>query len=194
MITLKVINNGIFNLKVYGKFAVLDFNPSDSKYSKELVDSSYARERDYLIRLQKYSWAPKLKYSIDNCRQIYIEYNDVSCEDSLPNDWKEQLEVIIQDLHTEGIYKPSMYSKYFFVTTEGTMKALAFYSASDYTEQPIDMKFYEAILNPDRKAVVDELAVEGKLDMGLLVKRAYTDYIKWQDDVLPIIYSKVYPQ
>jgi hypothetical protein len=189
---LKVINQGIFNLKVYGKFAVLDFNPQDNKYSKELVDSSYARERDYLKRLQQYSWAPRVKYSIDGCRQIYIEYNDVSCEDTLPTTWKEQLETIVQDLHNEGIYKPSLYPKYFFSTDDGVMKALAFYSASDYAEQPIDMKFYEAILNPDRKAVVEELAVDGKLDMGLLVKRAYTDYIKWQDDALPNIYTKVY--
>ena len=189
---MKVINQGIFNLKIYNTFAVLDFNPSDNKYPKELVDSSYQRERDYLVRLQKYSWAPKLKHSIDACRQIYIEWDGNTCDEVLCDDYKEQLETIVRDLHQEGIYKPSFYPKYFYVDGTGQMRAFAFYSASDYSEQPIDMKFYEPILNPDRKSLVDKLAKNGKLDMGVLVRHAFNDYIEWPDNPLPSIYSKVY--
>lgn len=189
---MKVINNGIFNLKIYNKFAVIDFNPNDSKYPEELVNSSYKREKDYLLRLQKYNWAPVVKYCIDNCRQIYIEWSGSTCDETLCDDYKEQLESIVQDLHKENIYKPSFYPKYFYVDDAGVLKAFAFYSASDYSEQPIDMKFYEPILNPDRKALIDTLAVDGKLDMGVLVKHAYTSYIDWPDNPLPSIYSKVY--
>lgn len=189
---MKLIKNGIFNLKIYSTFAVIDFNPSNSKYPVELIDSCYQREKNYLLRLQQYKWAPVVKYCIDNCRQIYIEWSGSTCDETLCNDYKEQLEAIVKDLHQEGIYKPSFYPKYFYTDNSNTLKAFAFYSASDYSEQPIDMKFYEPILNPDRQALVDELAVDGKLDMGVLVKHAYTSYIDWPDNPLPSIYAKVY--
>ncbi len=189
---MKIINNGIFNLKIYNKFAVIDFNPIDSKYSQELIDSSYQREKNYLQRLQKYKWAPTIKHTLDSCRQIYIEWSGVTCDQALCNDYKEQLEEIVKDLHKEEIYKPSFYPKYFYIDETQTLKAFAFYSASDYSEQPIDMKFYESILNPDRKSLIEKLAVDGKLDMGILVKHAFNDYIDWPDNPLPTIYTKVY--
>jgi hypothetical protein len=72
------------------------------------------------------------------------------------------------------------------------MRAYGFYSSSDQSEQPIDMSFYEPILNPQRKELVEKIANKGKLDMNVLVKHAFTDYIKWPDDALVDIYNKVY--
>lgn len=189
---MKVINHGIFNLKVYGTFAVMDFNPNGNRYPDELVTASFERERDYLKRLEDYEWAPKVMRVINSLRQIYIEWHHNTCEDKLPDNWKEQLETIACDLAEQRIYKPSFYPKFFYTDANDTIHAYAFYSASDHSEQPIDMKFYEPILNEDRKALVDKLAVDGKLDMGVLQQHAFTDYIKWPEDALPEIYSKVY--
>ena len=54
------------------------------------------------------------------------------------------------------------------------------------------MNFYRPILNAKRSIVVDELEVDGTLDMKLLVERAFNDYIKWPGDPLPKIYEEVY--
>jgi hypothetical protein len=54
------------------------------------------------------------------------------------------------------------------------------------------MDFYTPILNPERKALVQQLQTDGKLDMGVLVKHAFTDYIKWPGNPLPTIYNKVF--
>jgi hypothetical protein len=103
-----------------------------------------------------------------------------------------QLENIARDLHKEQIYKPNFYPKYFYTDSSGIMHSYAFYSASEYKEQPIEMDFYRPILNPQRKALVDMIETDGKLDMGILVKHAFTDYIKWPGDPLPEIYQRVF--
>ena len=54
------------------------------------------------------------------------------------------------------------------------------------------MDFYKPILNEDRLRLVEQLSVDGNLDMKLLVERAFNDYIKWPGDPLPTIYKKVY--
>lgn len=170
----------------------MDFNPQGDRYPKELIDSSFERECRYLDRLKGYAWAPEVLYIIKNCRQIYFKWYGSNCEEQLCDGWEDQLETIVSDLHKEGIHKPSFYPKFFYTDNKGNMRAYAFYSASDKTEQPIDMKFYEPILNPQRKELIGKIAKEGKLDMGVLVKHAFTDYIKWPDNALADIYKKVY--
>jgi hypothetical protein len=48
------------------------------------------------------------------------------------------------------------------------------------------------MLNKDRLEMIEQIANDGKLDIALLMKRAFTEYIKWPDDVLPDIYKQVY--
>lgn len=186
------IDHGIFNLQIGEGVAVMDFNPKGDRYPTELVNEVYARECRYIEQLSKYSWAPKNVHLMKPFRQVYFQWHANTCEDLVPDNYKQQLEQIVRDLHSEQIYKPSFYPKYFYTDDVGQLHAYAFYSASDYSEQPISMDFYRPILNPQRKALVEQLEVDGKLDMGILVKHAFTDYIKWPEDPLPEIYRKVY--
>jgi hypothetical protein len=191
---LIVIDHGIFNLEIDGNLACMNFNPTGDRYPTELINSSFEREVRYLLQLKKYSWAPEAVNVDRQFRRVYFKWHNNTCEEKLSTNWKEQLEQIARDLHTEKIYKPSFYTKYFYIDNEDQMHAYAFYSASDYVEQPISMEFYQPILNTQRKSLVEELQVDGKLDMGLLVKHAFTDYIKWPDDPLPELYHKIYLQ
>jgi hypothetical protein len=170
----------------------MDFNPQSSRYPQDLITSSFERERNYLLQLIKYAWAPELLEINPHTRQIVFKWYGTTCEDSVPTNYIEQLEQITRDLHTEQIYKPSFYTKYFYTDTSGQLHAYAFYSSSSYSEQPISMEFYNPILNPQRKALIEQLQTDGKLDMGILVKHAFTDYIKWPGDPLPKIYQKVF--
>jgi hypothetical protein len=192
---LTVINNGIFNLVIEKGIACMDFNPSSGRYPEQLVNSSFEREFRYLRQLHGRTWSPEVVNYDFLTRRIYFKWYDNTCEQKLSTNWKEQLENIVRDLAQLQIYKPSFYPKFFYVDDKNNMRAYAFYSASDASEQPIAMDFYRPILNADRAAVVDSLVSEdGKLDMKHLVKRAFTDYIKWPDDALKEIYYKVYPQ
>jgi hypothetical protein len=191
---LIVIDHGIFNLEIDGNLACMNFNPSGDRYPTTLIDSSFEREVRYLLQLKKYIWAPEI-VNVDNpFRRVYFKWHNNTCEKKLSTNWKEQLEQIARDLHIEQIYKPSFYTKYFYIDDNDQMHAYAFYSASDYSEQPISMDFYQPILNTQRKSLVEELQIDGKLDMGLLVKHAFTDYIKWPDDLLLELYHKIYLQ
>lgn len=173
----------------------MDFNPEGSRYPQALVNEVYARECRYLERLAKYPWAPEGIQLMKPFRQVYLKAHNNTCEHYVPDNFKEQLEQIVRDLHAEGIYKPNFYPKYFYTDENGQLHTYAFYSSSDYSEQPIHMDFYRPILNPKREELVDFLLGDSKtLDMGVLIERAFNDYIKWPEDPLPEIYRKVYQQ
>jgi len=192
LIILTIIDNGIFNLVIDGETACMDFNPVGTRYPTDLINSSFKRESVFLYRLQQYKWAPKKVYVEIATRKIYFEWHGNTCDDAVPSDYVCQLENIARDLHKEQIHKPNFYPKYFYTDSSGIMHSYAFYSASEYKEQPIEMDFYRPILNPQRKALVEMIETDGKLDMGILVKHAFTDYIKWPGDPLPKIYQRVF--
>lgn len=191
---MNIINHGIFNLIDEGDRACLDFNPEGDRYPKDLVDSSFRRECRYLLRFQNYKWAPKRVYVEIAKRKLYFDWSGNTCEDYVPTNFAEQLENITRDLHKEKVYKPSFYPKYFFADKDDNLIAYGFYSSSDYKEQPINIDFYRPILNPQRRLLVEQIEVDGKLDMGILVRHAFTNYIKWPNDPLPKIYNNVYCQ
>ena len=189
---MKIIDQGIFTLEIDGNIATMNFGKTNSKYPVELVNASFDRERRNLLRLIKYKWAPELVEINPHTNRISFKWYNNTCETTLPIGWKEQLEQITADLHTEQLYKPNFYPKCFYIDNSGTMHSFVFYSTSDYDEQPISMEFYKPILNDDRLELVNNLAVDGKLDMGILIKHAFNDYIEWPDNALIEIYKKVY--
>lgn len=170
----------------------MDFNPVDTKYSQELIQSSFEREVKYLEKIAHHWWAPEQISINRTARKISFRFYGETCETKLPESYVSQLEMIARDLHNLKIYKPSFYPKYFYPDAEGKLHAFTFYSCSDYDEQPITMDFYKPILNEDRLKLVESLAVDGKLDMKLLVEQGFNDYIKWPGNPLPEIYKKVY--
>lgn len=189
---MTIIEHGIFNLIIDKNQACMNFNPNGDRYPKELIDSSFHRETRYLIRLKDYNWIPEITKIDDNKRQIFFKWYQNTAETYLGSNWKTQLYKIVQDLHKEKICKPSFYPKYFYTDNNDQLHAWAFYSASDYIEQPINMEFYQPILNPERKALIDKLQVNGTMDMRILMKHAFTDYIKWPQNALSDIYQKIY--
>lgn len=176
-------SNGVF---------CLDFNPEDTKYPKELIDYAYHREVYYLKRLSAYKWCPELLGNTDNDRKVYIKWYNNTCEDSLPDNFGEQLLAICEDLNREQIYKPSFYRKFFFTDPSKTMKAFTWYSASNYNEQPLSVDFFRPILNNDRLELVEQLATDGKLDVKILIEKAFNNYIVWPDNELKKIYERIY--
>ena len=170
----------------------MDFNPVGDRYPIDLINSSFEREVRYLKRLQHFKWSPEILNIDYKKRRVDFKWYGNTCENTLPNNYVEQLEIIAQDLFLEKIYKPSFYPKYFYTDSENKIHSYAFYSASDFSEQPISMDFYRPILNPQRAELVSRLECNGKLDMDVLVKYAFTDYIKWPGDPLPEIYRKTY--
>jgi len=170
----------------------MDFNPIGTRYPQKLVTSSFERECRYLQRLSNYNWYPEVIGCDYTNRKIYFNWYHNTCEDKLSTNWKEQLEIIVRDLAEQQIYKPSFYPKFFYIDNNDNMRAYAFYSASDRSEQPISMEFYRPILNPERATLVDRLEVNGKLDMDVLQWHAFNNYIKWPEDILPVIYQKVF--
>lgn len=170
----------------------MDFNPTDSKYPKELIDYAYKREVYYLQRLQKYTWCPELLGSVDSDRKVFFKWYNNTCEEYVPNNCYDQLLVMVQDLHKEQIYKPAFYKKYFYTDGNNNMRGFTWYSASNYNEQPLSVDFFRPILNQDRLELIEQLATDGKLDVSILIEKAFNHYIEWPGNILQRIYERVY--
>ena len=170
----------------------MDFNPTSDRYPEPLIQSSFERELRYINRLRKYPWAPELLEVSANERKLYIKWYDNTCEDRIPNDYAAQLLFMCSDLYREQIYKPSFYPKYFYTDNMNRMHMFNFYTAFDYSEQPLNVNFYSPILNGDRKELVDKISQDGLLDVKLLMKYAFTEYINWPNNILKDIYKKIY--
>lgn len=170
----------------------MDFNPTDPKYPEELIDYAYNREVYYLKRLNKFKWCPELLENVDSERKVYFKWYHNTCEETLPNNFSEQLLMMTEDLNREEIYKPSFYRKFFYVDKLNTMKAFTWYSSSNYSEQPLSVDFFRPILNNDRLELVEQLATDGKLDVKILIEKAFNNYIEWPNDALKKVYERVY--
>lgn len=174
---------------------------ADKTYAEELVQSSFEREVRNLDAVKGYPWAPEV-ISIDHdSRTIFLKWYEKCCDlldkdgvdfSTIAPNWQEQLEQIVRDLHKLELYKVSFYPNCFYFDANGKLRTYMFYTVSTYAEQPIDISFYEAMLNEDRMAMIRKLAPSGKLDMKLLYEQAFKQYIKWPGDPLPAIYERVY--
>lgn len=182
-----MLNMSIYNFTTNNDLAQMIFTASD-RYPVELVESSFKRECDFILRLQGYSWAPEITEINHTTNTIAFKWYD----NPLPNNWKDQLEQIVRDLHFEKIFKPSFYPKYFYVDNNNTLHAFNFYTAFNYSESPVNVDFYRPILNDDREELIDKIAPDGMLDLNLLTFHAFTIYIEWPDNALKDIYYKVY--
>ena len=190
---MKIIDYGIFVLKIDNNRATMDFNPSNPKYSKELIDSSFQREVKFSSMVTNYKWGPKNIQVENDLKRISFDwYGNTLDQEELPISWKIQLEQIVKDLKDNKIYKPNFYQKCFYIDKDQIIHAFSFYSTSTENEQPIAMDFYRAILNEDRLSVVNELSTNGMLHMEVLIRRAYSDYIIWPDNALKEIFNNVY--
>lgn len=170
----------------------MDFNPEGTRYPNELVDDCFQRELRYLKNLKDYYWVPEVLDVNTSKRTISFKWYNNTCEDIVPHNYKEQLLQITKDFHKENLIKPNLYTKYFYVDNSENIHSYAFYSTSSYAEQPINISFYSPILNATRQELVNELTKDDFLDMRVLLKHAYTNYIKWPEDPLPQIYNQVY--
>lgn len=182
----------IFKSLVKDDIFCMDFNPDDKKYPEELIQYSFDREVKYLTLLTDYDWVPEVIDIDKPNRKIYFKWYHNTCETLLPANYKEQLLQIVKDLHKEQIYKPSFYTKFFYVDNDNKMHAMTWYSASNYNEQPLCVEFFKPILNQDRLELIEKMATNGKLDVGLLIDKAFNNYIQWPDNPLPEIYKTVY--
>jgi len=108
----------------------------------------------------------------------------------LPTDWKTQLENIVYYLNEYQIYKPAFYRKCFYCDNVGKLRTYSFYTACEYNDSVIDIDFYMPILNEDRKQLVETLAKNRKLDVSLLIEKAFLEYIDWPDNVLKDCYFR----
>jgi hypothetical protein len=197
------IEHGVYSLykSVDNKFLCQAYE-NTKKYGMMLMRSCFIRDLNLIDSpISKYPWCAEFADETRDGYKIFLHFDGILCQEILDRgekledycpDWKQQLEQMCVDLHKEEICKLSMYPKCFFINSNKQLKAFGHFSSSRYLEQPMNMEMYMPLFNDERGAMVNKLMVGGTLDMRLLREKAFNEYIKWPDDVLPAIYSRVY--
>lgn len=189
---MNTIDYGVFLLRINNDIATMDFNPEGDRYPQYLIDDVFNRETKFLNQLKDYSWIPEvLSINFDDKKINFKWYNN-TCDDLIVGSFKEQLLKITKDLHKEKLIKPNFYPNCFYTDDNDILHTFAFYSTSTYDEQPININFYSSILNEERESLIKSLTPNEFLDMRILQKQAYKNYIKWPENPLPKIYEEVH--
>lgn len=197
------IERGVYNLykSTDNKFLCQEYEVKP-QYGMMLMRSCFIRDLNFIDSpMSKYPWSAKFADETKDGYKIFLYFDGTLCQEILDRgekledycpDWKQQLEQMCVDLHKEGICKLSMYTKCFFIDSNKQLKAFGHFSTSRYLEQPMSMEMYMPLFNNERSKMVNQLMVGSTLDMRLLRKKAFNEYIKWPDDVLPGIYNRVF--
>lgn len=201
------IETGVYNLykSTDNKFLCQEYEVKE-RYGSMLMRSCFIRDLNFIDScspISKYQWCAEFADETREGYKIFLHFDGILCqeiidkgeklEDYCPN-WKQQLEQMCIDLNNEGICKLSMYPKCFFINTNKQLKAFGHFSSSRYGEQPMAMEMYMPLFNSERENMVKQLMIGGAIDMDmrLLREKAFKEYIKWPDDVLPEIYDRVF--
>ena len=111
-------------------------------FTTELIEYFFNREITGIGQFKEYIWAPKI-YDIDTKqRKIFMEWNNITCNDLVYTDinlydfcydWDQQLELIIQNIIDAKFYKVSLYPHCFFFDQDKILKTFDFYACISHT-------------------------------------------------------------
>lgn len=145
----------------------------------------FNRETQYLNILSTKDYTPKIVYIDIENKEILLEINGKNLNhmlhdnDTLPADWKEQINFIVEDLKADNIFKINLYPHTFCVS-DGKLKIIDFYACGNQNDS-VSYDVVEDIINDkDRFNFID-----GYLDVEATYKNTIKNQrIWWPEDVI----------
>jgi len=140
----------------------------------------FERELLFLQQFQHFSFVPKL-YDFDiRKKEIYIEFNNETLSEIINDgtrnidqevkNWKDDCNYILETLIDSKYYKMALYPHCFFITKEGKLKTIDFYSIVPFNERYIERKKIESIIGKDGAYRFDESTNDGIIDFEKFFK------------------------
>jgi hypothetical protein len=174
-----------------------------SVISEDVITWFFDREVRFLQEFSHLDSTPAV-YEIDTVnRKIIIEWNNETLSQIVfdPNrdlnqelpEWKEQIGKILKDIKKENCWKMSLYPHCFYISKQGQLKTIDYYSVVPYSERFIDRKIIEEIIGPEGAYRFDESTDDGKIDFKKFFKITLTQHLNnfWPDSVFPKLFEEV---
>jgi len=139
----KVKNSLVYDATFDGKSLTLTY----------IDDFWFKREIDGLGLILEKSYSPKILNIDEDNRSITLEHgvnlNHGLFENNLPDDWKEQVLFVVEDLEKSKIYKFNLYP-HTFMFVDNKIKLIDLYACAANYEK-IKYEDIEAVIRPDSK-------------------------------------------
>lgn len=177
------------------------YQKENKKVSHDIVEFFFKREVEMLEVFKHKTWCPTV-YDI-NERTITIEWNGkntlsyLQYENKLDKQcpiWKSQIKQIIQDIHDMGYYKMSLYPHSFFLTKDGIIKTIDFYSCVSMNKRFMPLSNILELAGPDSNNRFANATVDNMIDFDIFFKETMTIFLSdfWKDNPFPDLYNDIY--
>jgi hypothetical protein len=158
-----------------------------SAISEDVITWFFDREVRFLKEFSHLESTPTV-YDIDTAnRKIIIEWNTETLSQIVfdPNrnldqelvNWQEKIGKILKDIKKENCWKMSLYPHCFYISTQGHLKTIDYYSVVPYSERFIDREIIEEIIGPEGAYRFDESTEDGKIDFKKFFKITLTQHL-----------------
>jgi hypothetical protein len=180
------------------------YRPDGRKIDKELIDWFYAREIKFIQDLSDLNSTPNI-YEIDTTNNhVFIEWNKETLSQivfdsnrSLDNEfpiWKEKLHSILKNIKQKNYYKMALYPHCFYISKDGELKTIDYYSVVPFSERFIERKVIEGVIGAQGAYRFDDCTQDGMIDFKkffeITVNSHLTKY--WPNSPVPTFFKEIY--
>lgn len=147
------------------------YQAGNDNLDQDLINFFFEREVRYLNTFKDRSWCPTIKEVDLENKKIFLEWNYESLNAVIndPNrnltlecpDWKNQIFNILEDIDRSGYYKLALYPHCFFLSKEGVIKTIDFYSVIEKSYPFVEKKIIEGMIGKDSTGRFDQATDSG---------------------------------
>lgn len=147
------------------------YQAGNDNLDQDLINFFFEREVRYLNTFKDRSWCPTIKEVDLENKKIFLEWNYESLNAVIndPNrnltlecpDWKNQIFNILEDIDRSGYYKLALYPHCFFLSKEGVIKTIDFYSVIEKSYPFVERKIIEGMIGKDSTGRFDQATDSG---------------------------------
>jgi hypothetical protein len=180
------------------------YRPGRELIDQELIGWFFNREIRFLQELSNLNSTPKI-YEIDTKNKcVFIEWNketlsqiifddNRNIDNELPN-WKTQIYNILKDFKQKDYYKLALYPHCFYISIDGELKTIDYYSVVPVNERYIERKIIESIIGKEGAYRFDQSTENGIIDFKkffeITVRQHLTNY--WPNSPFPNFFEEIY--
>lgn len=144
---------------------------NNNELTQELIDFFFEREVKYLNIFKEKPYTPIIKDIDLKNKKIFLEWNNESINYIVndPNrdlniecpNWRGQIFHILNDINSMGYYKLALYPHCFFLTKNGIIKTIDFYSVIEKSYPYIERRLIEGMIGKDSTRRFDDSTDNG---------------------------------
>jgi hypothetical protein len=183
----------------------LDYKDNDHVITEDLLQWFFEREVKFLTKFANLKTTPEV-YDIDlKNKQVFIEWNketlsqimydptrnlDTEC----PN-WEKQIKDFLTITKQHKFYKMALYPHCFYISKNGILKTIDYYSVVPFEERFIKRSIIESIIGKDGAYRFDESTTEdGLIDFKQMFEITVTRHLShyWPTKVFADTFKEIY--